>query len=235
MKNHTDIRSKSRSTKKGFLGYKTPISLRAQKEEMKRLQAASQLIGGVFGELHNIQELIGLNAVAEVENLEEKIKKGYEKIHEHLNRYEQGEDLAQGQGLENQAAKRSSDAIPLEAHPELQDMGGMPLELDKIDKEFLQELGLSDLQDKAEIQNQIKKAKEKLQNRLKNALKFAAKLQNKIKNQPQAKPALKQANELVIKYKMALEDLKKRPVLQPEAPEYQPRYTPPKPRPMGGG
>jgi len=218
MKDHTDMHSS------GFLGYKTPISLQAQKEEMKRLQAASQLIGGVLGELHDIQELIGLNEVAEVENLEEKIKKGYEKIQEYLTRYEQGPEQEQGQ-----QASRSGDSIPLEAHPELQDMGGMPLELDKLDKEFLKELGITDTQDKAEMQNQIKK---KLQNRLKNALKFASKLQNDLKAQPAYRPVVKQANELVIKYKLDLEDLKKKPVLQPEAPEYTPTYAP-KPRPPG--
>ncbi len=208
----------------GFLGHKTPVSLQAQKDEMKRLQAANQFIGGVFGELHNIQELVSLNAVAPVENLEEKIKKGYEKIQKHLNQYEKGESLEQGQ-----QAKQSSDSIPLEAHPELQDMGGMPLELDKLDQEFLDALGLSDnIQDKSEIENKLK---EKLQNRLK----LAAKLQNDLKAQPKNKPVAKQANELVVKYRMAMDDMKKKPVLQPEAPDYSPHYTPPKPRPAGMG
>lgn len=213
----------------GFLGYKTPVSLQVQKDEIKRLNAANQLIGGVLGELHNIQELIGLNAVAEVEDLSGKIKKGREKIQEYLARYEQGEELNQGQ-----QAKMSGDSIPLEAHPELKDMGGMPLELDKLDKEFLDELGVSDMQDKAEMQNQ---AKNKVQDRLKNALKLAAKLQNKLKSQPKNKPGFKQANEMVKQYKLTLEDLKNKPVLkpEPEAPEYTPTYIPPKPRPPGQG
>lgn len=206
----------------GFLGYKNPISLQAQKEEMKRLKAANQFIGGVFGELLNIQELVSLNGrVAPVENLEERIKRSYEKIQKYLNQYEHGETLEQGQ-----QAKMSGDSIPLESHPELQDMGGMPLELDKIDREFLEELGLDNVQDKTEIENQLKA---KLQNRLK----LAAKLQNDLKNQPKNRPAAKQANELVVKYKMAMDEMKKKPVLKPEAPDYTPHYTP-KPRPNLG-
>lgn len=204
----------------GFLGYKTPVSLHVQKEEMKRLQAASVFIGGVFGELHYIQELISLNAVAPVENLEDKIKASYAKIQKHLNQYENTEALEEGV-----RTKMSHDSIPLEAHPELMDMGGMPLELDKLDKEFLEELGLNNLQDKAEMENQLR-------NKLQNRLKLAAKLQNDLKNQPKNRPTAKNANELVVKYKMAMEDLKKRPVLQPEAPDYTPHYTP-KPRPPG--
>jgi hypothetical protein len=222
MTDTTNIRSS------GFLGYRTPVALQAQKDEMKRLKAANQFIGGVFGEFHNIQELVGLNKVAEVEDLEGKIKKSYEKIQKYLSQYENGEELERGQ-----QAKMSGDSISLEVHPELQDMGGMPLELDKLDKEFLDELGISGIQDKTELENQ-KRNKNELKNKLQNRLKLAAKLQNDLKSQPKYKPAAKQANELVVKYRMAMEELKKRPVLEPAAPEYTPRYEPPKPRPGQG-
>lgn len=205
-----------------FLGYQRAGEVHHQKEEIQRLEQANLLISVVLGELHNIQELMGLSAIAEVEELEEKIKKGYEKIQEYLSRYEQGETLEQGQ---QQQAKAS---VPIEQHPFLEDMGGMPLEIDNIDREFLKELGISETADKAEMQNQIKN---KLQNRLKQALKFAAKLQNELKAQPAYKPALKQANELVVKYRMKLEELKNKPILKPEAPEYVPRHTPPTPTP----
>lgn len=217
MKDYTDMRSP------GFLGYKTPVSLQAQKEEIKRLKEANQFISGVFGEFQYIQELIGLNDnIARVEDLETKVQKAYQKIQKHLTQYEQAEAPEQGQ-----QAKVSGDSIPIEAHPELQDMGGMPLELDKLDKEFLDELGLSDILDKTEIENQLKK-------KLRNRLELANKLQNDLKSQPRNRPTARQANELVVKYKMAMEDLKKKPVLEPEVPQYTPRYEPPKPRPGQG-
>jgi len=220
---------KSRTQPPNFLGYKSTGDAFAKKDELKRLNAANEVISVVLGELQYIQELMGLDKIAPVEDIEEKVKRSQKKIQDHLNRYEQGEGLGQEQ---NQA---SGPSVPIEQHPFLEDMGGMPLEMDNLDKEFLKELGITETQDKAEMQNQIKnKLKEKLKNTLKFAAKLSVKLQNDLKNQPQYKPALKQANELVIKYKLALESLKNKPILKPEAPAPAPEPRPaPAPRPPG--
>lgn len=207
--------------KTGFLGYKIAGEEGARKNELQRLKGANQLIMMVLGELHNIQELMGLNTVAEVESLEEKIKRGYEKIHKYVEQYEQDPDIELG----NQASA-SQTSLPIEKHPLLEDMNGM-LKPDQLDTEFLKELDINMGLDKTEAKNQAQK---KMKNRIQNALKVASKLQNRLRAQPAFKPGAKQSNELVVKYKMALKVLEK-PMLKPEIqPEYIPRNTPaPKP------
>lgn len=226
----------SETSPPSFVGYKSSGEAHARKDELKRLNAANQIISVVLGELQYIQELMGLDKIAPVEDIEEKIKRSQKKIQESLYRYEQGEHLEQGQSQE-QSLNNQAASVPIEQHPFLEDMGGMPLEMDNLDKEFLKELGITEMQDKAEMQNQIKnKLKDKLKNTLKFAAKLSAKLQNDLKNQPKYQPALKQANELVVKYKLALESLKNKPILKPEAPVYTPRSTPvPRPPGMSGG
>jgi hypothetical protein len=207
-----------------FLGYKSAADESTHKNELQRLKGANQLITILLGELHNIQELMGLNNIAKVESLEEKIKKGYKKIQQYLSQYEQDPDMELGQ-----QAGAPQSSLPVEQHPFLEDMGGM-LKPDQLDAEFLKELGINQGLDKAEVKNQAQK---KMKDRIQSALKVTSKLQNRLRAQPAFKPGAKQSNELLVKYKMALKMLEK-PMLKPESPQpdYTPRNTPaPTPKP----
>lgn len=210
----------------GVLGFQIKKDETIKEEELSRLKAADQLINVVLGEMQYINKLLGHRKIAPVEDLPEKIDAAYQRINNYINKKQQ--TLEHGTEPENEA----KSGPPLEKHPLLPELGGMNLEWDKLDKEWMKDLGVENIQDKTEMQNKIK---EKLQNRIKNALKMAAKLQNKIKNKPGFKPVQKQVNELVVKYKLTLDDLKNKPILKPEAPEYRPQYVPPPPRPTPMG
>lgn len=212
------------------IGFKKEQQETARQEDLRRLKAADDLLAKILEQVHYIGKLKAEQIeVAPVENIKEKIEKAQRKLYDYLNRPEQTAEQNQSLGAEQQ--QTPGDNIPIEKHPLLQDMGGMPLELDNIDQEFLKDLGVENTLDKSELQNQIKK---KLENKLKMLNKLQAEIKHKVKNQPAYKPVQKQVNELVIKYKMTLDDLKNKPVLQPE-PElkYQPapKWTPPTPRP----
>lgn len=207
-----------------MVGFQIKKDTSLREEDLNRLKAADQLINVVLGEMQYINKLLGHHAqIAPVENIQQKIEAAYKRINDNINKREQ----ALEQGLESGSPQDSGPSV--EKHPLLPELGGMNLDWDKMDKEWMEALGIDNLQDQAEVQNQIK---EKLQNRIKNALKLASKLQNKIRNQPAFKPVQKQVNDLVVKYKMTLDDLKNKPILQPQAPEYRPAPPPPRPTPM---
>lgn len=211
------------------LGFTKEQQDSARREDMRRLKAADQLLSKILEQVHYIGKLQAEQKVAPVENIKERIEKASRKLYDYMNRPENSEEKTLTAGAEQQ--QPSGDNIPIEKHPLLQDMGGMPLELDNLDKEFMDALGLNNALDKTELQNQIKN---KLENKLKMLNKLKAEIKHKVKSQPAYKPAQKQVNDLVIKYKLTLDELKKKPVLQPE-PElkYQPapKWTPPKLRP----
>lgn len=213
-------------TTHGVMGFQIKRDEALREEDLGRLKAADQLITVVLGEMQYITKLMGHRTIAPVEDLEQKIDAAYQKIDNYLNQNQQSLE----QGTEPQ---QSAGGPPLDKHPLLPELGGINLEWDKMDPEWRQELAGEKIQDKAEMQNVINKKKEKLQNRIKNALKFANKMQNKIANKPGYRPVQKQVNELVTKYKLTLEELKNKPILKPEAPEYTPKFVPPRPSPMG--
>lgn len=209
----------------GIMGFQIKHEEAIRDEDLTRLKAADDLINVVLGEIQYIGKLMGHRKIAPVEDIQQKIQAAYKRIDDYINR--KGQVLEQG--VESQQEVKSGPDF--EKHPLLPELGGMNLEWDKMDKEWMKELGLDEkIQDKAEVENKVK---EKLKNRIKNALKLANKLQNKIKNKPSFKPVQKQVNDLVMKYKLTLEELKNKPILKPEAPEYRPKYTP-RPTPMGG-
>lgn len=210
----------------GVMGFQIKHEETVREEDLNRLKAADDLINIVLGEMQYIGKLMGHRKIAPVEDIQQKVDAAYKRIHDYINR--KGQALEQG----TEPQQDSKSGPELEKHPLLPELGGMNLEWDKMDKEWMKELGLDDnIQDKAEMQNQVK---EKLQNKIKNALKLANKMQHKIKNKPGFKPVQKQVNELVMKYKLTLDDLKNKPMLKPEAPEYTPKFVPPRPSPMGG-
>lgn len=206
----------------GIMGFQIKREEAEKEEDLSRLKAADSLINIVLGEMQYIGKLMGHRKIAPVEDLEQKVKAAYDRINNHINKREKA--LEQGVEEPGQEAKSGP---PLEKHPLLPELGGMNLEWEKMDREWMKELGVENVQDKTEMENKIK---EKLQNRIKNALKMANKLQQKIRNKPAFRPVQKQVNQLVAKYKLTLEELKNKPILKPEAPEYRPKVAPPRPQ-----
>lgn len=210
-----------------ILGFKKEGDEKSRRDDMRRVKAFDQFIGKILEQVHYINKLRDEQKIAEVENIKERIDKAARKLNDYMNRPEESPDQNANPGQSQQAGAD----IPIEKHPLLPDMGGMPMELDNLDPAFLNELlGVDPSQDRAEIQNQIKK---KLEDKLKLLNKLKAEIKFKAKNQPSYKPVQKQVNDLVIKYKMTLADMKSKPVLKPEEePKYQPRWTPPTLRPQ---
>jgi len=204
------------------MGFQQERIAMERKDDLRRIKAFDQFVGKILEQVHYINKLRDEQKVAEVENIQQKIDKAARKLNEYMNRPESS--LEENP---NQAPGQSGDNIPIEKHPLLPDMGGMPLEMDNLDPAFLEELvGGNPPSDRAELQNQIKN---KLQAKLKMVNKLQAEMKHKVKNQPGNKPLLKQANELVIKYKHAIQNLP--PMLRPPEPEikYQPSRPAPKP------
>lgn len=195
-----------------------------------------ELYNGVFkalGEMNYIGKLLGHQKIATVKDLKQKI----EAAHQRIEKYLAPQALeAPGAAEEAKAGRRQGDEIPIEKHPLLADLGGMALEIDKLDRAWAEELGLlesKNVLDKAELQNQIKN---KLQAKLKQALELNNRLRQRLANtpQPKLKEAAKHVNKMVVKYEETLK-LLKRPILQPEAPRERPSWTPPTPKPTLGG
>lgn len=211
-----------------ILAFQKDHNEETRQADLRRLKGFDQFIGKILEQVHYIGKLKDEQKIAEVENIQQRIDKAARKLNDYMNRPENApEDI----NFRQQASGPSGDNIPIEKHPLLPDMGGMPMELDNLDSDFLTELGVNPTLDRTEIQNQIKK---KLEDKLKLLNKMKAEFKAKAKIQPAYKPVQKQVNELVIKYKMALDDMKKKPVLEEEL-KYQPRpsWTPPVPRPPG--
>lgn len=217
-----------KDTQPNVLGFKHEGIDKARQDDLRRLKSFDSFIGKILEQVHYINKLKDEQKIAEVENIKERIDRAARKLNDYMNQPEETLDQSAGVEQSNQAG---GPDLPIEKHPLLPDMGGMPMELDSLDQAFLNEImGTDPSLDRTEIQNQIKnklEAKLKLLNKLKAEIKFKA------KNQPSYKPVQKQVNELVMKYKMTLDDMKKRPVLEPEKPQPRPTFTPPTLRPQG--
>lgn len=216
MTNKSDEQNKGNS-----MGFMRDLEEKKREDDLNLLSKTEQAVSMLLSELQYISELLGHNKqIAKVENLEKKLEAAYKKIQDYLN-----PDLGEENKLSAGSNKASND-LPLEKHPLLQDMGGMPLE--QISPEWQEMMKESKIQDKAELQNQLRN---KLKNKLDLAMKLVNKLQNKLK--ATSKPQLQPLNQFVVKYKETL-DLKVKPILEETpkpapAPREAPLPRPPSP------
>jgi len=202
------------------LGYSVASEMKREQADIQRLQDMNQAMSGILGRLYRIQELQALNTIANVEHFERKIKQLYQQIEELLTRYEQDPDFQQ---------QVQASGPQLEKHPDLPDSSGMPLKPDQMDREFLEALGIENLNDKAEVENQSKK---KVQERLKTVITANNKLVNKLKSKPAFKPG-GAAHPMINNYEHKVTLVKKliaMPMPPAPAPTPTPRYiSTPKP------
>lgn len=191
------------STSRGMT-FASQIQPQKEKELLRELNEANKVSSFLLAGTHRITDLIGKAKVATVENLEKKINDIYRRMAE-----------VQDLGPEAQSSLKAGQAgIVKEQHPELPDLGGMPLE--QISAEWMNDLppdlrdllqtDISNIQDQAELENVLK-------NKLRNKLELANQLKNKLQQQlkerpketPTMTPQLKQRLEQVVKLVEKLE------------------------------
>jgi hypothetical protein len=193
-----------------------------KEEDLYLLDVIQIQTKGVLGELQYIAEIIRTHkTVAEVEDLNAKIKAAYERIKKYLDpgfTPDQEEDLSNA---------RNAGGIQLEKNPLVDDLGGMPLEV--ISSEW-QELA-STVLDKAELKNLIN-------NKLKDRAELANRL--KLKNRLGNQPKQRMAQQITPKFEKIQQTLKYilKEIPAPPAPAPHidpPRYRVDSPRPRPGG
>lgn len=195
---------------------KTPvIGFQKERIDEKREDARARekaLNGDIAKYLETVHYITKINEeqkIAEVEDIKKKRKKAMEKL------AKQFRAEASGQSLTNEAGGPSGDNIPVEAHPEIEDMGGMAPEIDDLNIEEYSELFDIDpnqVLDKTELENQLK-------NKLK------ARNELKMQNAPKAQPSTP-APKMTPTYEKKYTNVPPMAKPEPEEPRYRPTYTP---------